>query len=475
MTTYCLLLISFFGSIAIFADELKQSSFQACGESQFSSTCQVLTREQHDKVLDDWEKIAFNLGEKSPNSSDEQAGDFLSQVNHEVKAFAEVEYHKTRELIDCLLGGEQQRNEKCQNKISALKITVKQLWPEMEDGLLIGFGNSFYYGDTPDRKVLNETHRHPIREFGEIKISEEKRQLLSVKLSYHTEKKNLDQFKKKYYQLIGNMPLLGYLKSENPSEAELVTALRKFANRSKSLLQQKLQTDDLLAFTPMLEKVLARNPQYCQVAEEVKREFDRRQRRREGFQLAAELGVAGGCLIAGFFTVGMAAPLCFAVGVGFSGYSYVDALSEYNAVKRQALASYDSTSFIQDIEQLRAKQANMSIQQALLPLELFGVGDVIAETGNLARISKRVTYTGKARDATVKAFRKINDNNKYRRKIKELAVSKEVQKELLLIEDPQIRGAVVAAFEEMPEHIRRNIDQLDISLLRRLRDCSIVK
>ena len=171
----------------------------------------------------------------------------------------------------------------------------------------------------------------------------------------------------KYFEIMTNMPLLGWLKNANPNEEELGSAFEKIEEDLTNFLEKIEDTDNngiLFSFEPLVEELLRENPNWCQIAEKQKQKAETAYDRRQMAFLGAVVISAVPCFLSG--PAGL--PLCLAGGLatGYAGYS--QARSSMDEAFGRALTGKE----FETIAGLSDKEKDAFVAKMLIPLAFWG-------------------------------------------------------------------------------------------------------
>ena len=237
--------------------------------------------------------------------------------------------------------------EKCRKNNEELISSIKKNWPEMRIQLALSRPALREDRILSDKATwLDSTPSHPVSKFDSLSplTSEEKSKaeqiyvenLSEVALDQLTSEELKDRLyngfptllsgergftsrdqarlreslkdfrreaKDSYFQIISEMPVLGYLKKGNPNEEEIDKALSKIEDELGDFLAElknpKVDMGMLLPFKSLVEGLLSENKSYCMTAERARVEVAQKENLGEGLFMGASVSAAIPCFITG--------------------------------------------------------------------------------------------------------------------------------------------------------------------------------
>ncbi len=339
---------------------------------------------------------------------------FLEKLSKRVRMLAGINIQELEDFKSCLLGPEAKG---CKDRNSELKSAIDENWPKMEKGLVYGFspnwgqikkhlydvdslipkkinspffvgnglpldkeGQALYFDDFVSvvnglAKEACAKRKLPCEDLRSAQYSISKGVEAEVVESLNGEFKS--RHRDQFMEAMKKAPVMTYLKSKNPTDQELGLALNEMITNNKKLLEAELDPSMLAGFTPAIEGVLREFPEYCDVAKGWIQEVYESDRLKANLELAAAGTVVTGCVVAGFFSGGIASSLCLAADVGLTSSSLYLRHKDYMMERTRALGSALDNRMVEDFHRLTSAGQSYSQALALAPLAGLGVGRAI--------------------------------------------------------------------------------------------------
>lgn len=336
---------------------------------------------------------------------------FLEKLSKRVRMLAGINIQELEDIKSCLLGPEAKG---CTDKNSELKSAIEENWPKMEKGLVYGFspnwgqikkhlydvdslipkkinspffvgnglsldkeGQALYFDDFVSvvnglAKEACAKRKVPCEDLRSAQYSISKGVEAEVVESLNGEFKS--RHRDQFLEAMRKAPIMTFLKSKNPTDQELVLALNEMITNNKKLLEADLDPSMLAGFTPAIEGILRESPEYCDVAKGWIEEVYENDRLKGNLELAAAGTVVTGCIVAGFFSSGIASSLCLAADVGLTSSSLYLRHKDYMMEKTRALGSALDNRMVEDFHRLTSAGQSYSQALALVPLAGLRVG-----------------------------------------------------------------------------------------------------
>ena len=313
----------------------------------------------------------------------------------------------------------------CQNQKKALRKSIQSQMPQMRVNLALSSVNADYIvRGQPD---FSFPLSHTVSDFASIpKLTDEEQRIAKEHLAKFMENTKLEgysqeEFKSRflksqdlkkltekdqarlkqtiyegqktaqahYFQAIeepiSNTPLLGYLKSPNPDDKEIGSALKKIETHLKKALKEvrhperdlngRIEDPEkdmafLLSFKPLVEELLKEEKHFCFVAEKARIQAKKNEKFEQYSSIAMGILAAGACVITG--PVG--ATVCLTSGVGLGVYGYKQAKAERDITLKQVLIGKE----FETIGGLEERERELFLAKLFLPLSAYGTTAVPA-------------------------------------------------------------------------------------------------
>lgn len=189
--------------------------------------------------------------------------------------------------------------------------------------------------------------------------------------------------KDEYFKIMNQMPLIGYIGDikigdpNSPNSAQLANALKKSKEKLKKYLLKLKENDhngkktkwvEYAQFTPEIEKILEKNPNFCGTAETLLKVKSK----EENIELYTDLALAATASVPCFFAGPVAGAVCISAGLGIGAKGVSSALSAEENNESRNLTDFLGEDGYADFQALNEKERNLAIQTILLPLGSFG-------------------------------------------------------------------------------------------------------
>ena len=216
------------------------------------------------------------------------------------------------------------------------------------------------------------------------------------KATWEMQKKAKDS----YFEIMSEMPILGYLSTGNPNKKELGEALLKIEENLGDFLKKakdpKAEMGLLLSFKPLVEELLKETKEYCLAAEGARIQAENDESLKNWGLLGLGVLAAVPCFITG--PVGATACLTAGMAFGVAGYK------QAQVAKEESLGRVLTGKEFETLAGLDAKEKEEFLAKVFLPLGAFGTTAVPARaaSGAIARAVKGAkTKTGAGKEAGI--------------------------------------------------------------------------
>ena len=311
--------------------------------------------------------------------------------------------------------------EACKNHTKKLKSAIKTRWPEMRinkvlsqvnaDQIVTGNPNlsfplSHTVSDFSPIPKLTEKEKKTVKtrwvnslseaDLDKITFSALKSKFLEgqpLKLSTKDQRQlrraTWDMQKKakdSYFEIMSEMPVLGFLKKGNPNKKELGEAFLKKEEKLREFLKKAKDPEAdmglLLSLKPLVEELLRENSDYCLVAEEARIQAENDKSLKNWGMLGLGVLAAVPCFITG--PGGAMACLTAGMALGISGYKHAQ------VGKEEALGRVLTGKEFETFAGLSEKEKEEFLAKMFLPAGALGTTAVPARAafGAIARAVK---------------------------------------------------------------------------------------
>ena len=231
-----------------------------------------------------------------------------------------------------------------------------------------------------------------------------------------------------YYKLMNQMPLMGYISDVNvanplsPSDKQLAEALKGTKEKLKNYLGKMKENDkrgkdtkwaEYAQFTPDIERILQKNPEYCGSAETLLK-VKSIEERTELYEDLAMAGVAAvPCFIGGPIT----GSICISAGLAVGTKGVTSTMAAKENIESRNLTDFLGEDGSANFQAMSEKEREIIFQSILLPTGLFG------QVG----ISGKTTV-----NAVVKTYHAYRDSGVFLSKSEGLDLANQAMKKLVM-------------------------------------------
>lgn len=200
------------------------------------------------------------------------------------------------------------------------------------------------------------------------------------------------QSRDRYFEIIGQELLLGYLESGTPGNRELVQAYSKMERNLTNFLEKEIKAPKenmglLLSYESLVEELLDEdkgegvNSKYCLVAETARIRMEKNAEMKEDIKI--KLGFAS--MVPCFFSGGTAFTFCLASASLLSAWDVRDA---HVAAKHSLNRALTGRQF-EEISKLKATQKELRLAKIFLPITVLESAGVAKMIKAVKKISSR--------------------------------------------------------------------------------------
>ena len=183
-----------------------------------------------------------------------------------------------------------------------------------------------------------------------------------------------------YFEIMSEMPVLGYLKTGSPKKKELAEALEKIEGNLADFLKKAKDPESdrglLLSFKPLVEELLAENEEYCLVAEQARMNAEK----DESLNNWLLMGVAVLSAVPCFVTGPVGASACLAGGMALGAVGYNLARDSKDDSLGRALTGKQ----FETMAELNEREKELFLAKLFLPLGAWGTTAVPARAASHA-------------------------------------------------------------------------------------------
>lgn len=219
----------------------------------------------------------------------------------------------------------------------------------------------------------------------------------------------------RYFEILSEMPVLGFLETGDPKKKELDEAFRKIEERLEDFLKKAKDPEAdmrlLLSFKPLVEELLKEDKGRCFVAEGARIEAEKDESLKNWMMLGAGIVATVPCFISG--PVGATA--CLTAGMSLGVWGYKEAQLAREASLGRALTGKQ----FETIAGLNEREKEEFLAKLFLPLGAWGTTAVPARAASdaVARAVKSATTrtrnqttTGNSASQRIREVSKIQKN-----------------------------------------------------------------
>ena len=344
----------------------------------------------------------------------------------------------------------------CRKNTKELKASIKENWPQMRINLALS--SPAVKEDrilSADNTWFDPTPSHPISDFNDLPRLTLKEKTQARKLYVETlaetplEKLSASEFKQRmyrgkslhpplsgeryltqndrfrlkeatgnlqeqaqtaYFEIMSNMPVLGFLKKGNPNKEELDEAYGKIEKELREDLEKakdpEVAMSSLLYYRPLVEELLRDNRKYCLAAEKARIQAEKEENLWDLGMIGAGATAALPCFKAGVW--GAAVCLAGGIAVGFWGYKELE--EEREAAFGRLLTGKE----FETMASLNEKEREAFLAKLFLPLGAWGTTAVPARaaSGAIARAVRNSPKALAAREWRINYFKEAFENFK---------------------------------------------------------------
>ncbi len=367
----------------------------ACPQDQgnLNQSLERITNLESD-VSDVYEQIT---GDTYPREKEE----LYSILRRKVAFLANANIEKLKLQKDCLGANP---NLACQKVARGIKLKIMNNWDQMAIGAALGlkdnlrFESMFTERDPGDRLNFPKTSpknkmKHPFGEEFDLRhdlkeqIESEYQKTISEEFPsgrtytgpydntefIHLKDTLTEKYLPQYTQAISNAPIMAYVNSRFPDNAEITAGLDRMIENNKKLLQNDLSPDELAGFTPIIESALSENPSYCSAANEwIDKKIKMDQIKNYG-KLALATGTGVGCAVTSWTVIG-AGTLCAATGVLLTAKSLHGSYQTLELERSRTFTSALSMEMMDGFDGLSDADKDFALELMMAPLVFVGAG-----------------------------------------------------------------------------------------------------
>ena len=381
-------------------------------------------------------KGIFGLGEVKETARAIQSKAFMEKLKKRVIGQIESKIFQTKMLRACVTQNRNWFSKKkvdwplmkglCQKRNKELKTSIKSRWSDMRVNLALSSpaikedrvlsNNSTWFDPTPSHyisdfnnmpglsgKEKTRTKKLYVKALAETSLdqfssAEFKQRMyrgkpLHLPLAGEKYLTSNDQIKLKrtlgnlqekakvtYFEIMSEMPVLGYLKTGSPKKKELAEALEKIEGNLADFLKKARYPESnrglLLSFKPLVEELLTENKEYCLVAEQARMNAEKDESLNNWLLIGAGVLAAVPCFVTG--PVGASA--CLAGGMALGAMGYKLARDSMDDSLGRALTGKQ----FETITELNEREKELFLAKLFLPLGAWGTTAVPARAASHA-------------------------------------------------------------------------------------------
>ena len=181
--------------------------------------------------------------------------------------------------------------------------------------------------------------------------------------------------KDSYFQIMSELPVLGYLETGNPSKKDIGKALKEVEDELNDQLKQledpEVYVGSLLAFEPLVEELLLENKAYCLAAEKARLKVSKDELKGDLWFLGASVLAAVPCFGGG--PVMISACVAFGVAIGAKGLHMV------SQARDEAFGRALTGSEFETMAEVYEQDKDLFLEKVLLPVGIWGDAAALAK------------------------------------------------------------------------------------------------
>lgn len=305
----------------------------------------------------------------------------------------------------------------CQEVARGIKLKIMNNWDQMAIGAALGIKKNFQLGinergSSFPKLFLDNKMKHSFAEDFNLRhdlkeqIESEYQNLINE--TYTGEISNRDQVQMRevlrdkltqkylpqYTEALSNAPIMAYVDSRFPDNAEITSGLDRMIENNKKLLQNDLSPDELSGFTPIIESALSENPSYCSAANEwIDKKIKADQIKNYG-KLALATGTGVGCALTAWTGIG-AGTLCAATGILLTAKS-VHGIHQTRELERsRTFTSALSMEMMDDFDGLDESEKDYALELMMAPLVFVGAASELRRLAPSVKTLKLLIKMGR--------------------------------------------------------------------------------
>ena len=313
--------------------------------------CQKINRELISSIKEKWPKMRVHLALSSPPIKEnrilsDSATWFDSKPSRYISKFND---------LSALTEGEKNKAKKIYVEALA-NVSLDEFSPdEVRKRLYGGKALNRLFSDGKQLS-LNDQHR-----------------LKKAKSDLHRKAKD------SYFQIMSELPVLGYLETGDPSKKDIGKALKEVEDELRDQLKQledpEVYVGSLLAFEPLVEEMLLENKAYCLAAEKARLKVSKDEMKGDLWFLGASVLAAVPCFGGG--PIMISACVAFGVAIGAKGLHMV------SQARDKAFGRALTGSEFETMAEVYEQDKDLFLEKVLLPVGIWG------DTAALARVLRR--------------------------------------------------------------------------------------
>ena len=313
--------------------------------------CQKINRELISSIKEKWPKMRVHLALSSPPIKEnrilsDSATWFDSKPSRYISKFND---------LSALTEGEKNKAKKIYVEALA-NVSLDEFSPdEVRKRLYGGKALNRLFSDGKQLS-LNDQHR-----------------LKKAKSDLHRKAKD------SYFQIMSELPVLGYLETGDPSKKDIGKALKEVEDELRDQLKQledpEVYVGSLLAFEPLVEEMLLENKAYCLAAEKARLKVSKDEMKGDLWFLGASVLAAVPCFGGG--PIMISACVAFGVAIGAKGLHMV------SQARDKAFGRALTGSEFETMAEVYEQDKDLFLEKVLLPVGIWG------DAASLAKVLRR--------------------------------------------------------------------------------------
>ena len=221
----------------------------------------------------------------------------------------------------------------------------------------------------------------PLQDISKDELKEKLQSPRPIDITKHLSRRDFTQLKNgrekirnenrdRYFEMVSEMPVLGYIKSPHPNDEELVQGFSKIKENLSEFLDKikdpKVDMGLLLSFKPLVEELLKEDKSFCLTAEKANLQNKKNENLNNTLLIMAGVAAAVPC----FMTGPLGTSLCIGAGVALGAVGWTEAQKAKNEAFGRALTGKE----FETIAGVDKKEKDLLMAKLFFPMAFYGAG-----------------------------------------------------------------------------------------------------